>query len=317
MYRHATLDGAGRYRVRGVVHGSGPAQQTFVVYRTIPGATHTMNAEGHMEEIAGIKSESIVRDTDGGFTITVDADPPAIGRTTFQVPADHDGLHMVVRDSLADWTTELPVELTVERLDAVDPQPRDEEAMAEHTVAILAAYAPFWLNWYETYAHAKPLNEVVPPWKRVQGWGLTQQGCFAFDDDEAWVLTLHPLGAGFFDFQISDPWTRAVEYIDRTASFNANQAVADADGTITLVAAPNDPGVHNWLDTSGMTSGTFQVRWQSLPEGVSGEGAVREVKVVKVAELADHLPAGTAYVTPEERAEQQRERAASYANRLR
>jgi hypothetical protein len=318
VYRGATFDGAGRYVIRGTVHGTGPSQQTFVVYRGLPGTTRTMNSEGHMDEIAGISSENIVRDANGNFTITIDADP-ANGRSNhLQVPRDLAGMQLTIRDSLADWTRDLPIELTIERLDAPAtlPAPRTLDEMTAIAVQAMAGNVPFWLNWFESYVYAKPLNQIPTPWKRVQGWGMTQQGRFAFADDEAWLITLHPLGARFFDMQISDPWTKAVEYVSRTGSFNASQAVANADGTITMVAAPRDPGVHNWLDTSGLTSGTFQARWQSLPAGVNPADAVREARIVKLADLRANLPEGTRFVTPRERATQQRNRATSYARRL-
>ncbi len=318
IYRHATLDGAGRYVIRGTMHKVGPTQQTFVVYRTIPGVTQTMNAEGHMDEIAGIKSEDVFFDARGNFTVTVDADP-ANGRPNhLQVPADEPGLHLMVRDSLADWSRELPYELTIERVDApAHDQPRSEAEMTRHATEILSSYSRFWLNWFETYVHAKPLNEIVQPWKRVQGWGMTQQGRFAFADDEAWVITLDPLDARFFDIQISDPWTKAVEYVHRTGSFNGSQPVANGDGTVTFVVSPRDPGVHNWLDTSGLTAGTFQVRWQAMQPGTTGEGAVRDAKVVKFKDLRTHLPEDTRFVTKKERAAQLRKREDSYASRLR
>ncbi len=271
-----------------------------------------------MDEIAGISSENIVRDANGNFTITIDADP-ANGRSNhLQVPRDLAGMQLTIRDSLADWTRDLPIELTIERLDAPAtlPAPRTLDEMTAIAVQAMAGNVPFWLNWFESYVYAKPLNQIPTPWKRVQGWGMTQQGRFAFADDEAWLITLHPLGARFFDMQISDPWTKAVEYVSRTGSFNASQAVANADGTITMVAAPRDPGVHNWLDTSGLTSGTFQARWQSLPAGVNPADAVREARIVKLADLRANLPEATRFVTPRERATQQRNRAASYARRL-
>lgn len=318
IYRSATFDGAGRYVVRGTVHGEGPAQQSFVVYRGLPGVPGSMNAEGHMDEIAGIASEAIVRDAKGNFALTIDADP-ANGRTNhLQVPEDLPAMHLMIRDSLDDWTRELPVELTIERLDAAPGPERSIDEMTRIAVDALAGNVPFWLNWFESYVYAKPLNEVPTPWKRVQGWGMTQQGRFALKEGEAWVVTLDPLGAKFFDFQISDPWTKAVEYVSRTGSFNTSQADANPDGTITLVASPVDPGVHNWLDTMGLLAGTYQVRWQGLPASVtSGEGAVRNVEVVKLAELASHIPATMRKVSAKERAAQQKARAKSYANRLR
>lgn len=319
IYRSATFDGAGRYVVRGTVHGPGPAQQTFVVYRGLPGVTRTMNAEGHMDEIAGIASDNIVRDAGGNFVITIDAEP-ANGRTNhLQVPRELSGMHLMIRDSLADWERELPVELTIERLDMPSPapSPRSQDEMVATAVHALSGNVPFWLNWFESYVYAKPLNQIPQPWKRVQGWGMTQQGRFSFAQDEAWLITLDPLGAKFFDMQISDPWTKAVEYVSRTGSFNASQALANADGTITMVAAPRDPGLHNWLDTGGLTSGTFQARWQSMPAGHTGQGAVREARVVKLRDLPGLLPPGTRFVTPKERAAQLSARKKSYANRLR
>jgi len=317
VYRSATFDGADRYVVRGTVRGTGPAQQSFVVYRGLPGVTKSINAEGHMDEIAGIASENIVRDANGNYTLTIDADP-ANGRANhLQVPRDLPGMHLLVRDSLADWSRELPVELTIERLDSHPAAARSEKELTALAVEALKGNVPFWLHWYESYVHAKPLNQVPTPWKRVQGWGMTQQGRFSLGEGEAWVVTLDPLGAKFFDFQISDPWTKAVEYVSRTGSFNSSQVVKNPDGTITLVASPVDPGVHNWLDTSGLKSGTFQVRWQGLPASVtSGEGAARKVDVVPLADLAKYLPEGTRMIDKAGRAAQLAEREKSYANRL-
>jgi hypothetical protein len=318
VYRSATFDGAGRYVVRGTIHGTGPAQQTFVVYRGPIGLTETM-AGGRMVELAGIKSEDIVRDTSGNFTLTIDAEP-ANGRANhMQVPREIDSLQLTIRDSLADWTRELPVELTIERLDtpAIVPPARSEEEMIALAIRSLQGSIPFWIGWAENYMHSKPINEIPQPWYRAQGWGMTQQGRFSFAQDEAWLITLDPKGAKFFDMQISDPWSKAVEYVSRTGSFNASQAIANPDGTITMVAAPRDPGVHNWLDTSGLIDGTFQARWQSLPPGTTAEGAVREARIVKLTDLKANLPEGTRFVTPKERKAQLRERAASYARRLR
>lgn len=320
IYRSATIDGSGKYVVRGTVHGQAPAQETFVVYRGLPGVPGSMNSEGHMDELAGISSDAMATDAEGNFSFTVDADP-ANGRVNhLQVPRDLKGMMLVVRDSLADWSRELPYELTIERIDAPEPMPapHSEKDMIDTAVNALSFNVPFWLNWFENYVHKKPLNDVPTPWKRVQGWGMTQQGRFSLNEGEGWVITLDPRGAKFFDFQISDPWTKAVEYVSRTGSFNASQAAPNPDGTITLVAAPVDPGVHNWLDTSGLKSGTFQVRWQGLPASVtSGEGAVRKVEVVPLADLASHLPEGTRMVDKAGRAAQLAEREKTYANRLR
>ncbi|MCB2047646.1 MAG: hypothetical protein KDE32_05385 [Novosphingobium sp.] len=320
IYRSATIDGSGKYVVRGTVHDHAPAQETFVVYRGLPGVPGSMNSEGHMDELAGISTDTMVTDAKGNFTFTIDADP-ADGRVNhMQVPRELKGMMVTIRDSLADWSKELPYELTIERVDKPDPMPapQSEQALVDKAVNALNMTVPFWLNWFENYVYKKPLNDVPTPWKRVQGWGMTQQGRFSLQAGEAWVITLDPRGARFFDFQISDPWTKAVEYVEKTGSFNGSQVAENPDGTITLVASPVDPGVYNWLDTMGLHVGTYQVRWQGLPASVtSGDGAVRKVEIVKLADLAAHLPQGMRMVDAKGRADQLAERRKTYANRLR
>jgi hypothetical protein len=86
----------------------------------------------------------------------------------------------------------------------------------------------------------------------------------------------------------------------------------NADGTLTLVVAPKDPGVSNWLDTTGLHEGTLFVRWQKLPEMLDPHAqGVRSVRLVKVADLDPALPR----VSPAERKALLAKRAAAYARR--
>ena len=78
--------------------------------------------------------------------------------------------------------------------------------------------------------------------------------------------------------------------------------------------AATDPGVRNWLDTAGLHEGEFLIRWQDLPADEAAT-AVREVNLVKIAELAAPLPKAT-QVTAEQRREMANQRAKSYANRI-
>ena len=43
--------------------------------------------------------------------------------------------------------------------------------------------------------------------------------------------------------------------------WNNGSAQRNADGTWTLVVAPEDPGVPNWLDTGGRLVGSLTLRW--------------------------------------------------------
>jgi hypothetical protein len=128
---------------------------------------------------------------------------------------------------------------------------------------------------------------------------------------------LSPLGAAYLGFQVADPWGIALDYVDRNGSLNQNQAKPNADGSYTYVISPRDPGVYNWIDTAGLTSGTYTLRWQALPKAVaSAAEGVRSSAVVKMGMLQSLLPVGTVFVTPEQRKMQLVQRAASYGRRL-
>ena len=131
-------------------------------------------------------------------------------------------------------------------------------------------------------------------------------------DDQALVLTLDPIGAKYLSVQLASGWLSSLDYLHHTASLNLSQAKPNTDGTLTLLVAPKDPGVTNWLDTTGLHEDTLFVRWQKLPGLLDAHAqGVRSVRLVKVAELDPTLPR----LTPAERKAQQIERALAYARR--
>lgn len=62
---------------------------------------------------------------------------------------------------------------------------------------------------------------------------------------------------------------------------NRKQTVLNEDGSFTIVLAHKDPGVPNWIDTEGRTSGMVFWRFM-MPEG-NIEAPV--AKVVKFANI--------------------------------
>jgi len=119
--------------------------------------------------------------------------------------------------------------------------------------------------------------------------------------------------ADYLSVQLANAWLGSLDYIRHTASLNLAQTVRNADETVTLVIAARDPGVANWLDTTGLHEGSMFVRWQKLaaPLGPEVRG-VREVRLVKLAELGPSLPR----ISPETRQAQLAERAAAYGRRF-
>jgi hypothetical protein len=65
-------------------------------------------------------------------------------------------------------------------------------------------------------------------------------------------------------------------------SRNRANTVLEADGSFRMVLAHQDPGVPNWLDTEGRSSGTVFWRY-FLPVG---EIVTPQAEVVKFADVA-------------------------------
>lgn len=79
------------------------------------------------------------------------------------------------------------------------------------------------------------------------------------DVDEAIVVDFTPPDTAYWSLQLCDRWYQC--YPDRRSNLNDRECVANADGSYTIVVSDGDPGVPNWLDTSGHRVGIMFFRW--------------------------------------------------------
>ena len=112
-----------------------------------------------------------------------------------------------------------------------------------------------------------------------------------------------------------DYWFRSFDYWNHTSNLNNAQGADNPDGSTTYVVSIQDPGVHNWIDTGGLNDGFLLGRWEVLTQPAEPEEAVRNVRVVKLSELASVLPEAPR-VTAEERKQILAARKVSYEKRM-
>jgi len=143
---------------------------------------------------------------------------------------------------------------------------------------------------------------------------LQSNGYFQLADDEALVLTIDPASAGFFTVPVYNDWTITDDYWNQQTSLTNDQAFANLDGTYTMVVSLADPGVANWVSTGGLNQGLISMRFQNLDPDALELPSVQS-EVVKLADLADSLPADTVFVTHDERAAQLDARLAGFNKR--
>ncbi len=146
---------------------------------------------------------------------------------------------------------------------------------------------------------------------------LQSVGYFQLADDEALVLTIDPGRARYFSVPVTNDWTITNNYWDEQTSLNVGQSIENPDGTYTIVVSPpSDPTVSNWVSTGGLNQGTISIRFQDFDPLSTVDPPTVSSQVVKIADLATVLPAGTVYVTPpDQRADQIAERQLGYNKR--
>ena len=81
-------------------------------------------------------------------------------------------------------------------------------------------------------------------------------------------------------------------------------------------SCPEDPGVHNWIDTCGMNEGMLTLRMAEFPGGKPATDVSARGRVVALDALDAELPEGTIRLDAAGREKQRRERAAGYLRRL-
>jgi hypothetical protein len=111
---------------------------------------------------------------------------------------------------------------------------------------------------------------------------------FDLEPEEALVLEFELPRASYWGLQLGDLWWQAADYVDHQSSLNGQQVAVDADGQVRVVVAAKDPGVANWLDTTGLTRGIALLRWYR-----ADSHPVPEARRMPASEVMGALPAET------------------------
>jgi hypothetical protein len=311
IYRLIPISSDSHYVIKGVRRDPAPSQVTYELMDSIPGV------RGIGEQIAMLMDRDMKIAADGSFTITIDPDP-AGGRAN-HIRSTPDARVLFIRDTLSDWTTQSPDELTISRIAGPQRPRRTQQELIEEAVSLVPAYARFWNDFRDMYVRKldHKTNRFDPPYARTGGWGFIANTHFAIADDEAFVLTTTPEPAPYHAVLIGNHWWIALDAARRSGALNTSQSRANRDGTITYVISARDPGVHNWLDTGGLHEGIIQVRWQGTPPNVTSlANGIVDARVLKLANLKQHLREETVWVTRDERKAQLDGRYASWQRRL-
>jgi hypothetical protein len=308
IYRSFAAAPAYRYTISGR-RDAKPSNKEFS-FETIP--TVALGPD----PLAALNAKDIDIAGDGSFTITVDSTPANGRRNHLSLPPG--AKTVLIRDTLADWTRQLPNHLAVTRADgAMVSTARTNlgQQTAAEALRVIDANAGF-IN----YAWSNPVNGAVASVRTAKDGVAGSAGAlsrFSLKPEQALVFTIIPGTASYASIQLTDPWFRSIPYRDHTSSLSNRQAKPNPDGSITFIASLSDPGYYNWLDPAGVSDGLYMVRVEDFgtpPQ--NAQDVARPPEIVDLSRLPAVLSNGTPRITSDERAEQLAQRTAGYDLRL-
>lgn len=300
-YLISRLEGGESYRIWGRI--AGERRLDLQVYAGDP---YVFGSGGRS---AGyLAHEEVSFGADGTFEVIASPVRPDAGDWIENPP---DGTRILVRQVYGDWHDGEMGEVHIDRVGAEgDLKPVVTEAeVADRLERATEGFATHVQVWPEIlrqfYVEGQAANHVSPPFDPGALGGVSgRYMCHAVWDlapDEALVLRTWPMDGDYQGVQLADLWWSSLEYGNRQTSLTGEQAEVGSDGAFTFVVAGRDPGVANWLDTTGRRRGIVMLRFDGMRSPTFADELRPTARVVRLDELADALPPGTGRVGAEER----------------
>ncbi len=280
--------------------------------------------------------------SDGRFEILLAPERPADHRGNFistyrratrPNPEDPDGSldryaqYVSGRQLFYDWEREHPVHLRLERIGSEGEAPEiytPERAADElrRMGALVRGQMHFWNQFYgvllETYGKPDgskgerfmPRNAFNAPNAASGATGGGQStniyagGVYELAPDEVLLIENRiPVAPQYTGAHLSSLWGESHDFANHQSSLNGFQTETDRDGVIRFIVAHRDPGVPNWLDTTGHPEGFLTARWTYAERPPEEEWPTISTEKIGFDEIRARLPEETRSVTPAERSE--------------
>jgi hypothetical protein len=264
------------------------------------GNAHYLSLEFRQSSpLCSISRDELLCDPDGNFEIFIGG--PKRDKGWWPMAPGTTGI--LVREFFDDWLSANKSRLRIECLDGAPaplPEHRSNRVAAAFDLIgdwILEAAIRSWIN--ESRALANTPNAFAPNMYR-SGTKLPDvyNGWWDLAPDDALLIELPDPGAEFWALQLATSLWHTLDYANRLTTINQSQAHRDPDGVYRLVLSTNDPGVHNWLDTTGLQRGVLILRIAGAPDTTPPS-----TTVLKLSDIPAHLPKTTT-CTPDERRHQ-------------
>ncbi len=293
-------------------------------------------APGNKVQTGRLDSTEMAVADDGSFEILLAPERPAdyegnyicTRRLTGEDGGERFAGYLSGRQLFSDWEHEEAVHLEIVQLGAEGSHreaytPGDAAAELRRCGEIVRNQMHFWNAFWTilmgTYGEREgSIPGVAFPrnaFNRVnaasgatgggQSTNLYAGGVFELEADEALIIENRVVKPPqYIGFQVGNLWGESIEYANQIGSLNGHQMEVDDDGVRRIVLAHRDPGVPNWLDTTGHREGFLTARWAYSAKPDESDWPQVSAQKVPFGEIRNHLPPGTGTVDPPARREQ-------------
>lgn len=291
------LDGSKRYVLRGRI---GAARLMLMQVHT-----HLLG-DPRSQEIGNYDFHDFELGPDGSFEVTVSAEERSGNHIRLHTKSDLN--FILIRRIMGDWNDDLGT-LTIDEIDtALDCREAPQwdvdmvsaiDAGAAFVTYLVRTYVVGLYEIYRSRAGGEKNAWAAMPGQDVATWLIGSPSVtyapavFEINREEALIIEWVPPDSAYWSVQIGDVWSRPLDYTHHQTDINMTRAAIDDDGVFRAVVCIDDPGVANWLETTGNTEGTIVVRSYRNRTPMT----MPTLTKVPWSTVADHLPATTAMAT--------------------
>jgi hypothetical protein len=256
-YQHANISGAHEYRITG--------KRNTIQYLDFATQSPGVASSGDSEQGGHLDASSLKIDSDGSFVVEVSCNEKS--ENWLRMTPDTSAL--IVRQTFADRASEVPADLTIERVGGDGaPTPLSPEALDAgftRAAGLVTSCTALFSNWAQGFQ--KHTNELPKFDDSISmGAGGDPNICYyhsywELGPDEALVIDAIPPECDAWNFQLDNHWMESLDYRFHKIHVNKHTAVYADDGSVRIIVAHSDPGLPNWIDTAGHSQGTMCFRW--------------------------------------------------------
>lgn len=278
-YFNAPISGAYEYRITG--------RRNTINYIGFFTQNGNYGTTGGLAPCGVLEGKDLKIRPDGTFEIILSKMP----RGDNWLEITEDSSLLIVRQTFLIREEEIPAELSISNLNGKQkPDPITPAMMDEglKTASLFVAGAPLlFARWARGFQkHTNTLPQFDPGVSNAAGGDaniIYYHSHWKLAEDEALEIRVTPPVCENWNFQLNNYWMESLDYRYHTICTNMGAAHTEANGSLRIIVAHNDPGVPNWLETCGHDEGTMCWRWYRLAES---EKPVQPVcRVIHLSEI--------------------------------